>query len=79
MLFLLAQQLAGFGVNEMKPGAGGAGEGLVNVFGIIIIKHVCQPMMHVHASLRTPKKDGASHAPRYSTALILKLRMFTYF
>jgi hypothetical protein len=44
-------------MNEVKPGAGGAGHGLVVIVGRVLR----QPMLHVHAGLRTFEEDVSAH------------------
>jgi hypothetical protein len=57
LLVVLTQQLAVFSIDEMYPGAGRTGDGLVLVFGNIWI--VIQLVLDVEAGRRAPENELA--------------------
>ena len=61
----MAEHFAGLFMDEMKSGAGVTGNGLV--FILVAWHLVRQPMLHVHACLRTFEKDGSAHHDNIAT------------
>lgn len=57
-LLAVAKQLTSPAVNKVEPGAGGTGHGFIVLVGRVIR----QPMLHLHAGLRTFEKDVSAHA-----------------
>jgi hypothetical protein len=57
LVVVLTQQLAGFSIDEMYPGAGGADDRLVLVFGNIWI--VAQSVLDVEPGRRTSENEMA--------------------
>ncbi|NPV25503.1 hypothetical protein [Bradyrhizobium aeschynomenes] len=49
---MLAEQLAGVAIDEVKPGAGLANHGFVSACGVAWLR-LFQPMLHVHPGPRT--------------------------
>jgi len=58
----VAEQLASLFVDEVKPGTGPTDHGFVGATRIVRIDPFGQPMLHVHAGLRTFEKDESAHA-----------------
>jgi len=67
LTFVLPQNLTGRIMNEVGPGAGHTHYGRVMV--LLILRHVRQPMLHVHAGLGTPEYDRPNHSLGYRQTL----------
>lgn len=74
---LLAQELAGLVVDEVKTGAGRADDLAVRSLRLIVGR-VGQPVLHPHAGLGAFEQNVSCHAPEYDDRPGPKeLRMFT--
>jgi len=63
---LLAQELAGFLVDEMKPGAGEADDGRIGIGTGLVRRGLRKPMLYVRAQPRTFEKDMSAHSREYA-------------
>ena len=59
---VLAEELPGFLVDEMKPGAGKANDGHIGIgIGLVLRRGLGKPMLHVRAQPWAFEKDMSAH------------------
>ena len=76
---VLAEELAGFLMDEMKPGAGEANDGRIGIgIGLVLRRGLGKPMLHVRAQPWAFEKDMSAHRrnmqnpPRRVTSVCLR-------
>ena len=62
---LLAEELPGFFVDEMKPGAGEADDGHMGI-GLVLRRGIRKPMLYVRAQPWAFEKDMPAHRRKYA-------------
>ena len=75
---VLAEELPGFLVDEMKPGAGKANDGHIGIgIGLVLRRGLGKPMLHVRAQPWAFEKDPSARYSGYGEPPALgHLRMF---
>ena len=63
---VLAEEFAGFLVDEMKPGAGEADDGRIGIGTGLVRRGLRKPMLYVRAQPRTFEKDMSAHSREYA-------------
>jgi hypothetical protein len=63
---VLAEEFAGFLVDEMKPGAGEADDGRIGIGIGVVRRGLRKPMLHVRAQQRAFEKDMSAHGWEYA-------------
>lgn len=77
MALFVAQELTRLSVDEMKSGAGLADDRMIFALRPVN-RRVFQPLLYVHASLRTFEEDVTSHACEYCKARIAQATTDVY-